>query len=66
MRKVLAPFLALVFVISSSAALAGVAPNAGGQSMSGAKIKPASHSQESEKSEQTQDKEDHGSKEDKR
>jgi len=56
---------AVLLAIFATSASAGVVPNHGGQSHSGAKVKPVSQNQESEKSDQAHEKED-AAKDDKR
>lgn len=68
MRKfIVVAGVAAAFSVFSFGSIAGVAPNSGGQSMSGAKIKPASHNSDAEKSEQAPEKDDqHPAKDEKR
>lgn len=56
MRKLMIAGVAASFTLFAACSFAGVAPNSGGQSASGAKIKPVNH--DSEKSEQTPEKEE--------
>lgn len=65
MRKALGPLAAVLLAVFAASASAGVVPNHGGQNYSGAKVKPVSQNQESEKTDQAHEKEDAG-KEDKR
>ena len=67
MRRLIVGGIVAVFTLCTTGAFAGVAPNSGGQSMSGAKIKPPSHDSDAEKSDQAPHKEDQqGGKEEKR
>jgi len=63
MRRALGPLVVVLFALFATAASAGVVPNHGGQSQSGAKVKPVN--QDQDKTEQAPEKED-SSKEDKR
>jgi hypothetical protein len=57
MRKVLASCLLLALLGTAAAGWAGVAPNHGGQNMSGAKIKPPAQNPDPDESAQPADKE---------
>jgi len=65
MRRALGPLVVVLFALFATAASAGVVPNHGGQSHSGAKVKPVNHDQDNEKTEQAPEKDD-SSKEEKR
>lgn len=65
MRKSMIAGVAALFTFFAAGSFAGVAPNSGGQSASGAKVKAPSH--DSEKSEQAPEKEEaHQNKDEKR